>query len=175
MIERKKGIISIRTRRSGVMMPLFQDDTDGDEEADYDDGFDEPFDDLSEEGEVEELELAMEGKLVITGARAELVWHESELTGMEGATTKLGFALDAPGLVSMLRSGSVNTALVFERGQRHICVYNTPFSAFDVCVQGLVVDNRLLSDGTLELDYLIELRGNRAERCRMSVRFSEEQ
>ena len=88
------------------MMPLFPDDTDGDEEADYDDGFDEPFDDLSEEGEVEELELAMEGKLVITGARAELVWHESELTGMEGATTKLGFALDAPGLVSMLRSGS---------------------------------------------------------------------
>lgn len=172
MMQRKKGIISIRTRRTGVMMPLFRDDTDGEDEPDYEDGCEEPFDDLPEEDETEELELAMEGKLVITDTRAELIWHESELTGMEGATTKLGFALDTPGLISMLRSGSVNTALVFERGQRHICIYNTPFSAFEVCVQGLVVENRLLSEGTLELDYLIELRGNRTERCRMSVSFA---
>lgn len=115
----------------------------------------------------------MEGKLIVTGERAELVWHESELTGMEGATTKIGFALDSPDLVSMLRSGSVNTALIFEAGRRHICIYNTPFSAFEVCVQALRVDNRVLTDGSLLLDYLIEIHGNRTERCRMEVRFAE--
>ena len=122
----------------------------------------------------EVMELLLEGRLVTAGERAELVWQESELTGMEGSTTKIGFALDAPGLVSMLRSGSVNTALVFEAGRRHTCIYNTPFSAFEVCVQGLEVDNRLLADGALVLDYLIEVRGNRTERCRMEITFRGE-
>ena len=73
----------------------------------------------------------------------------------------------------MLRGGSVNTALIFEAGRRHICIYNTPFSAFEVCVQALRVDNRVLTDGSLLLDYLIEIHGNRTERCRMEVAFAE--
>ncbi len=181
MIRRKIGMITVRTRRVGVPMPLFTgfDDTD---EDDVEDGYEgdcgdcgEEFPELPDDGNegVEEMELAMEGKLVETGERAELVWHESELTGMEGATTKVGFALDAPTLVSMLRGGSVNTALIFEAGRRHICIYNTPLSSFEVCVQALRVENRLLADGFLLLDYLIELRGNRTERCRMEIRFLE--
>lgn len=175
MIRRTRGMICLRTRRVGIPMPLFpeaEDGTDCEEDADCGDEC-EDCDLPEEEGEAEDIELAMEGKLVVTGERAELVWHESELTGMEGSTTKIGFFLDSPGLVSMLRGGSVNTALVFEEGRRHICVYNTPFSAFEICVQGLRVDNRLLTDGTLELDYLIEIRGNRTERCRMEVSFIE--
>ena len=144
MIRRKFGMITVRTRRVGVPMPLFPD-LDGDSDADAADEADD----------------------------CELVWHESELTGMEGATTKIGFALDSPDLVSMLRGGSVNTALIFEAGRRHICIYNTPFSAFEVCVQALRVDNRVLTDGSLLLDYLIEIRGNRTERCRMEVSFIE--
>jgi uncharacterized beta-barrel protein YwiB (DUF1934 family) len=183
MIRRKFGMITVRTRRVGVPMPLFPD-FDGDSDADEADEADDCDEDCydcgdapdgadSDAEEAEEMELAMEGKLIVTGERAELVWHESELTGMEGATTKIGFALDAPDLVSMLRSGSVNTALIFEAGRRHICIYNTPFSAFEVCVQALRVENRVLVDGSLLLDYLIEIRGNRTERCRMEVRFAE--
>lgn len=177
MIRRTCGMICLRTRRVGIPMPLFpeaEDGTDCEEDADCGDEC-EDCDLPEEEGEAEDIELAMEGKLVVTGERAELVWHESELTGMEGSTTKIGFFLDSPGLVSMLRGGSVNTALVFEEGRRHICVYNTPFSAFEICVQGLRVDNRLLTEGTLELDYLIEIRGNRTERCKMSASFVAEQ
>ena len=144
-MRRVRGMISVVTRRVGVRFPLFPepdaadaspDDADWDDEDDSE-GDDFPFEAPAEDGEPEELELLMEGKLVTTGERAELIWKESELTGMEGATTKIGFALDAPGLVSMLRSGSVNTALVFEAGRRHTCIYNTPFSVFEVCVQGL--------------------------------------
>lgn len=175
MMRRVRGMISVVTRRVGVCIPLFPepDDADWDDEDDSE-GDDLPFEAPAEDGEPEVMELLMEGKLVTTGERAELIWKESELTGMEGATTKIGFALDAPGLVSMLRSGSVNTALVFEEGRRHTCVYNTPFSVFEVCVQGLKVDNRLLAEGILSLDYLIEIRGNRTERCRMEITFREE-
>lgn len=174
MIRRTCGMIFLHTRRVGLPLPLFPDAAGDPDDADEDCDDCDDCDDCElpeEEGDAEDLELTMEGKLIVTGERAELVWQESELTGMEGSTTKISFFLDSPGLVSMLRGGSVSTALVFEENRRHICIYHTPFSAFDVCVQALTVDNRLLSDGKLSLDYLIEVRGNRTERCRMSLSF----
>lgn len=171
MIVRKKGMIAIRTQRTGIPAPLFSEMDD--EEDETDDGFEEDDCPVDPDG-TEEMEMLMEGRLVMTSARTELVWEESELSGMEGATTKLGFAADQPGLVSMLRDGTVSTALVFEEHRRHICLYNTPFSAFEVCVQALHVDNTLILDGHLFLDYLIEIRGSRTERCRMWVEFREE-
>lgn len=178
MIQRKIGMITVRTQRTGIPMPLFPGfDEDAPEETDEcDEGCEDcadGMDEIPDAGESEDMELTMEGKLVLTDQRVELVWHESELTGMEGSTTKIGFAKDEPQLISMLRSGSVNTALVFEKGQRHYCIYNTPFSSFEVCVQALHTENRLLTDGTLLLNYLIEVRGNRTERCRMEIAFVE--
>lgn len=174
MIKRTYGMIVIKTRKVGIPFPLFSPESENDgEEESLEICDEEVCEDLppEEESEAEEIELTLEGKLVVTGERAELVWQESELTGMEGATTKLGFSLAEPGLMSMLRSGSVNTALIFETGKRHFCIYHTLFSAFEVCVQGITVDNRLLTDGTVLLDYLIELKGNRTERCRMQLSF----
>ena len=85
--------------------------------------------------------------------------------------TKIGFDLDTPELVSMLRGGAVNTAMIFEAGRRHICVYNTPFSSFEVCIHTLEVRNHILTSGELYLDYLIEIHGARTERCKMTVTF----
>lgn len=174
MIVRKKGMISVRTERVGIpssLFPMFdgEDESDEEETAEW-----EEEDGPADPGDVEKVEMLMEGQLVITSSRAELIWEESELSGMEGATTKLGFSADLPGLVSMLRDGTVSTALVFEERRRHICLYNTPFSSFEVCVQALHVDNTLTLDGHLFLDYLIEIRGSRTERCKMWVGFRED-
>lgn len=173
MLTKKEGMITIQTVRRGIPVPLFA--LEGGENPDFDED-DLPEDDLSEEdgGEGEDsdsVEMLMEGRLVMTSKRVELVYHESELTGMEGSVTKIGFDLDMPDLVTMLRGGSVSTALVFEPHQRHICVYNTPFSSFEVCVHTLEVKNELLKTGTLYLDYLIEIHGARTERCQMTLTF----
>jgi uncharacterized beta-barrel protein YwiB (DUF1934 family) len=69
----------------------------------------------------------------------------------------------------MLRSGPVRTALTFEEGKRHYCLYNTPLSDFEVCVRAVRVHNRLLKEGEIYLDYLIEIHGARAEHCRMQI------
>ena len=50
-----------------------------------------------------------------------------------------------------MRSGPVSTAMTFEEGKRHFCVYDTPFSSFQVCVRALTVKNALLTDGELIL------------------------
>lgn len=164
-MTKREVMISIRTVRSGVSMPLFHmdgmvDEDYGDEEFDEEEWEEDPE-------EPEESEILTEGKLITTTRRAELVYEESELTGMEGSVTKIGFDRTMPELVSLLRGGTVSTALIFERRRRHVCVYDTPLSSFEVCVQTLEVRNELLTKGELYLDYLIEIHGARTERCKM--------
>ena len=114
----------------------------------------------------EEIIISTEGILKTEDGRFEVSYKESEATGMEGATTSVSFAIDQPEIVSMIRSGSVSTALVFEERKRHHCVYNTPYMPFEVCVHTLHVDNRLDGEGILELDYVVEIRGAQAERTK---------
>ena len=117
----------------------------------------------------EPTEMLMEGRLITSPTRVELVYEEGELTGMEGSVTAIGFDRVAPTLVSMMRTGPVRTALTFEEGKRHICIYNTPYSDFEVCVHARCVENKLLTEGTLKLDYLVEIHGAQAEHCRMTI------
>ena len=175
MLTKREGMITIETVRRGISVPLFAPDggaAEFDEEELAEEELDEASDEASEgEDGPETAEMMMEGRMVVTSKRAELVYHESELTGMEGSVTKIGFDLDMPELVTMLRGGSVSTALVFEPHCRHICVYNTPFSSFEVCVHTLSVQNDLMESGKLYLDYLIEIHGARTERCQMTLTF----
>lgn len=126
------------------------------------------FDDLTEELP-EPSEMWIEGRLITSADRVELVYEESELTGMEGSTTSIGFQRQEPTLVSMIRTGIVRTALIFEAGKRHTSIYTTPFSEMELCVRALSVENRLLTEGSMTLDYLIEIHGLQAERCRMQI------
>ena len=123
----------------------------------------------SEYNEEEAIELSTEGVMNIDGGRVELVYEESEITGMEGSRTSVIFDLDNPGLVSMIRNGTVSTSLAFEKGKRHHCVYNTPIMPFEICVRTIKVENLILEQGRLILDYVIEIRGARAERTKFEL------
>lgn len=163
MIKRNVMIklLSYRTEMSGS---LFEGDEEEYEELPEENGDDESN---------EPTEMLIEGRLLEGTDRIELVYEESELSGMEGSVTSVGFDRSNPGLISMMRSGTVSTALVFEENRRHICVYHTPFSDFEVCSFALRVENRLLSEGRIELDYIIEIHGAQAERCRMILSIHE--
>ncbi len=117
----------------------------------------------------EKSEFFAVGKLVETDDRLEIVYEESVLTGMEGSTTTVGFAKTAPEIVTMVRGGLVETTLVFEAGKRHISLYQTPFSEFELSVCALSVQNLLLREGIINLDYVTELHGARTERCKMQI------
>lgn len=126
-----------------------------------------------EEEENQQTEILCDGRLRLTPDTYSLSYEETELTGMEGSDTQVSFLRSQPGLVSMLRSGAVNTALVFEEGRRHICSYQTPLMPFEVCVHTRTVDNRLTNDGVLRLDYFVEIRGAEAEHCRIELKVWE--
>ena len=119
--------------------------------------------------EEDAIELSTEGIMKIDENKVELVYEESELTGMEGSTTSVYFELDNPGFVTIYRTGSVSTSLVFERGKRHHCAYNTPIMPFEICVRTMKVENNILTEGSLKLDYVIEIRGAKAERTKFEL------
>lgn len=127
---------------------------------------------MSEITDCDTMELRTEGTLRINGGKAEITYEESEITGMEGSVTKISFDTANPSLISMIRDGTVTTAMVFETGMRHICVYETPIMPFELCVDTISVKNELLTLGTLSLDYMLEIKGGDAGRTsfRMQIK-----
>ncbi len=135
---------------------------------------------IKEKAETEDLsvepakmESSTEGILREEDGRVTVSYSETELTGMEGATTNISFDLSNTGLVTMLRGGSVTTSLVFEQDKRHVSIYETPFMPFEICILTLKVDNRLLDDGELYLDYVVEVKGAQAERTKFKMTVSK--
>lgn len=166
-MTKRNVMISIATSRVQIAESLFEENAE-DVEQELPP---EPVD-----GEMPEpTELLLEGRLITGRDRVELIWDEGELSGMEGSTTVVGFDRANAGLVSMMRSGTVSTAMIFERGKRHMSVYDTPFSSFELCVHTLTVENALLTDGYILLEYLIEVHGAEAERCRMMIAIKDEE
>ena len=130
------------------------------------------FDDLpiSEESpEPEILDINTLGTYTDDGERISISYNESEATGMEGSTTTVTFLKADPTIVSMIRQGLVSTTLVFESEKRHHCLYKTPFMPFEICVRTIKVSNFLLGIGTLSIDYVVEIRGAKAERTKFSM------
>lgn len=122
-----------------------------------------------EENQPRAMEISLFGHRSEKDGRIEISYAEDDSTGLEGSTTAVSFAKDDRGIVTMIREGAVSTALVFEAGKRHHSVYNTPFMPFTVCVHTLTVSNRIDTDGVLELDYIVEIRGAQAERTKFKL------
>ena len=116
--------------------------------------------------EPETMRMNTLGTMLVENGRVEISYEETQATGMDGSTTRVTYMLDQPDVVSMIREGTVSTALVFEAGKRHHCVYRTPIMPFEVCVRTMKVENRLSDMKTLMLDYVVEIRGAQAERTK---------
>lgn len=164
MSEAKDIKIYIDSVRYEVEASLFSDGDDGEDLLKL----------IESGGELEPEKMQMNtlGKLCEKDGRTEISYEETELTGMEGSSTVISFDQKNEGVVTMLRTGLVSTALVFEAGKRHHCVYSTPYMPFEVCVHTLSVKNDVTANGYLEIDYIVEIRGARAERTKFSMKLN---
>ena len=102
------------------------------------------------------IELITEGRLRQEGEKDFLLsYQESELTGLDGTMTTLQIQEDK---VTLLRTGEVNTQMVFEEGKRHLSLYETPYGALSVGVNTRRMNLRLgAGGGDIEIDYAIEI------------------
>ena len=111
---------------------------------------------LYAESSPDEVELVTAGTLKRDGAGGYIVsYAETELTGLEGTTTRLH--VDG-GRVTLLREGNVNSQMVFEEGRRHLSMYETPYGALSIGVNTRRMRSTLgEAGGDLEIDYAIEI------------------
>ena len=125
-------------------------------------GNEEPASDMSEFVTDAELEC---------GARYDLTYKESAELGMGDSSVKISWLADDPQIITIMRSGDVETVMAFEPGRRHITAYSMPEMSFELCTHTLKCENTFDGEegGEIYLDYIIEIRGGFAGRRRMKI------
>lgn len=84
-----------------------------------------------------------------------LSYEESEVTGMEGTTTT--FTVH-PERVELVRTGTVQSKMVFEKGKKDVSLYDVGFGALTIGVKARRLKNELgPTGGHLEISYGIEI------------------
>ena len=121
-------------------------------------------------GEASNVELTTEGELSVSADSYTLKYKESELTGMEGTTTEI--TVENNGIVNLVRSGTVNSNLVFEEGKRHLSYYDTNDGAFSIGVFASYVDTVLERNyGEISITYAMDVDDKPIGENEIRVRF----
>ena len=103
-------------------------------------------------------ELMTEGTMELSEEGLTLRYHESALTGMEGTVTT--FTVEGP-RVTLTRSGSVNSQMIFEEGRQHTSLYETPYGELSVDIQTSRLRHNLTErGGVMEIRYSIAVEHN---------------
>ncbi len=105
--------------------------------------------------EPEVIELMTEGTLERLEDGWEISYQESDLTGLQGVTTT--FRVE-PEVITLTRSGGLNSQMVFQVGTFHESLYQMEFGALmiTVCASRMTYDITW-EGGTVDLVYGIDI------------------
>lgn len=111
------------------------------------------------DGPAESMELVTKGWMRRMEGVYTLAYQESEVTGLEGTLTTIKVEQEEE-RVTLTRVGEYNSEMVFEEGNRHLSLYNTPYGAVSMGVN----TRHLLAElddngGCVEVDYTLEVEG----------------
>lgn len=117
----------------------------------------------------EEIDLIAEGVMRTDGERWEIEYDESDISGLEGARTKLVFDTGTPDALTMMRRGGVSVTMVFSPGLRHMCRYETGIIPFELMLMTHSLDNTIPENGRLYVEYTTELAGGGRTRTKLKI------
>jgi len=104
------------------------------------------------------VELVTEGNYYKKDGHYYISYMESEVTGMEGTETTLEISDDT---LTIMRQGTVNSQLIFKKGEKRLSHYDTAQGFFTV---GLYTRDLKIdiddSGGSICVDYNIEIDNN---------------
>jgi hypothetical protein len=132
------------------------------------------------------VELMTEGELEETPEGWRICYLESDLTGLEGATTtfdihdRVNYSVKKsqlkinddirPGYVVLSRTGAVQSQMVFQEGVRHESLYQLDIGALMVCVCARKIHVNLGPlGGNLDVFYSIEVEQTMAGTVRYQI------
>ena len=99
--------------------------------------------------------LTTEGVMTQTAEGWSISYEETDLTGLQGATTTFTVK---PGHVTLTRTGTVQSSMVFQEGVRHESLYQLDVGALMVCVCARRIQTELsMEGGYLDVYYTIQI------------------
>ncbi len=112
------------------------------------------------EQEPEVIELVTEGTLEQTAEGWNLVYEESDLTGLKGVTTTFTVSRDQ---IILDRKGPLCSQMIFQEGIFHESLYQMEFGALMITVcASKVCSNITPEGGTIDLVYAIDIEQSTA-------------
>lgn len=125
-----------------------------------------------DQGEQEDVELMTEGMYEYEGGATRFAYEESEITGMEGTTTRF---LCSPTEVVISRTGAVTSKMVFVEGRQNVFLYETPYGSATLGVDTHKITNKLGEHGgELNIDYTLHVDRMLVSRNRFLVKIKEQ-
>ncbi len=119
----------------------------------------------------EVTELATEGIMTINGEEVTLTYQESEITGMEGTTTRFIVRGDT---VVLERTGMIVSRMEFKQGERSSSFYETPWGTMAVDIATTKLAHRLTErGGVMEIAFTIAVNHQVTGENRFKVRVRE--
>lgn len=112
------------------------------------------------DGEESTIELTTEGSFYEKNGSYYILYDESEISGMEGATTRVKIQDNKK--VSMKRFGTSSADLTFEEGKKYETNYMTAFGNFtmDITTNTLCMEiDGEVGKGKIEVDYDLKILG----------------
>ena len=110
--------------------------------------------------EPETIELVTEGTMEFRNGGWDIVYEESELTGLAGVTTT--FRVE-PGKVILDRTGALSSRMLFQEGVSHDSLYQMAYGAQMINVKATSVYFDIVPDGgVIDLAYQISIENTEA-------------
>ena len=117
------------------------------------------------------IELVTQGQYGVERDKVCLSYQETELTGMDGTETTFTVL---PKRVELERKGGVNAQMVFQEGQKHFFLYETPFGAATMGINTNRVQCRLNEHGGyMQIDYTVDMENAVGGRNRFHIFIKE--
>ena len=129
------------------------------------DGYEEP----------EVVEYATQAQVTFDGREYRIAYREPEDVGMESTRTTLIFHRDRPNVFHLSRVGFVSSMFTFEAGKITEGAYSIKVGgAMPFSVDTLSLDNRLVSEGRLVVNYHLLYQGIVMEQMHLAITWCAE-
>ncbi len=103
----------------------------------------------------EKIDLITQARLYERNGKFYISYEESELTGLLGTRTTVKIDGDT---VTMMRTGTYPSEMIFAKNQRHVGLYHTEFGAMTISTHTNQLRNTMSKyGGELEIDYTVEV------------------
>lgn len=127
---------------------------------------------ITAEEPAENMELITEGEYAFDHGTGFFTYEETEITGMEGTTTRFDFS---PTEAVITREGSVRSKMLFIEGKKNVFLYNTPYGSMTMGIDTHKITNKLTEKGgTIDIDYTLSFDRMVVSRNRFSVKIKEQ-